>query len=183
MQESGILVLMRDLYLVAGMGIIAVVIGGLLYLFGPSSLHSDFSNAFSLSSDGHVRFTKLQEGTVAYSISQPSNYRISTWEDFSTLWTLIYGDGRGPDMPKVDFNNYEVLAVFDGSHSTDGYEISVDEVTDKDSVRTIMITHKIPDKHCRLSARSTSPFEIIQVPKTSFSLAHQDQIATTTCLY
>lgn len=177
---------MRDAYLIAGMVGIAVAIGSLLFFFGPESFHNDVLNAFSPGSTSvasNVQFTVLEQGPVAYSITDRSNYRVTSRDDLATLWSLIYGSGKGQDVPVIDFNRYEVLAVFDGSHASDGYQLSIQAVNDQNSVRTIVINHTIPSKNCRLGVKPTSPFELIQVPKTSFSLAHQDITSTSTCAY
>ncbi len=177
---------MRDLYLLLGMGSVAILIGLLLFFLGPSSLRSDFYSTLSLGSvnSSQVSHTLLQEGTDAHSVTDSVNYRITSEYDLDTLWTLVYGDKQGsPRVPKIDFSKYDVLAIFDGSHSTDGYKISIDHITDTDGVRTISITHTVPGIGCNVVNKKTSPFQIVQVPHTDFTLAHQDLVSTTTCAY
>jgi hypothetical protein len=129
-----------------------------------------------------VPFTVLEQGDMAISITQRTNYRITNAGDLAALWSLIYGNGSGVQpVPDIDFSKYEVLAVFDGSHSSNDYGISVEQIVDANAVRTVTIQHTSPGPSCHTSSQSTSPFELIQVPVTTFTLAHQDDMATTTC--
>lgn len=171
---------MRDLYLLSGMGLIALLIGLVLFFFGPSSLQSDFYATFSPT--GPVAYTVLQEGDDAVSINDRVNYRVTSEKDLTSLWDLVYGNGKTrPAVPKVNFSNYDVLATFDGSHVSGGYKISTDQIIDSNGTRTIIITHVDPGIHCPVSKTPTSPFQIIQVRHTELPLSHQDRTSTSTC--
>lgn len=175
---------MRDLLLIAGIAVAAILIGAAFFLFGPASFHSDINSALAPSLDaghGGVTYTVIAKGVKAVAMTDRTNYRITNEDDFTALWNLIYGTQDTPALPRIDFTKYEVLALFDGSHSTSGYQIAADKIQDQDATRTVFVTHTIPGKNCRIVTGQTSPYVVIRVPKTTFSLDHQDMVSTSTC--
>jgi hypothetical protein len=174
---------MRDILLIIGISVIAVMLGLSLFLFGPKSLQSDVSNAFltgQVGTPGHTGFIVLEQGSDATSIAQRTNYRITSVSDLQALWPLIYGERDAPPIPEVNFDNYEVIAVFDGSHAGGGYDVGVTEILDNNPVRTISVNHELPNPACPTKGPS-SPYELIQVPKTNNSLAHEDVTSVSVC--
>lgn len=165
---------MKDMLYIGGLCLIIVVVGAALYFFEPD--HGDARG------EGSVRFTLLTEGQHAVAADREANYRITSREQLDTLWTQVYGSDR-PNLPAIDFERYEVLAVFDGSHSTGGYDITVTEVVDAGLVRTVHILHTRPGNDCMLSTARSSPYELIVLPKMreGLRLAHTDQIERKAC--
>lgn len=175
---------MRDLLLIGVISVVAILIGTTLYFLGPSSLRSDISSAVQSAQTGDtpaVHFTILEQGPRAISITDRTNYRIQSVDDFAALWPMIYGNAGSPAMPTVDFSKYEVLALFDGSHSTTGYLIAVKGVSDKNATRTVTVEHSAPASTCRVTTAAASPFILIEVPKTVYALAHIDVIGANPC--
>jgi hypothetical protein len=180
---------MRSLLLIGGICIAAIALGSVLFFFGPPSLQSEVNSALQSSTSslnpaavtGPVSFTVLEQGTDALSIPDRTNYRLDSQTDLASLWTLIYGNKDAPKIPNVNFSNHEVLAVFDGTHSTTGYSISVTGIMDQNATRTVTVTHATPDSSCVTASAVTSPFELVVVPKTSFALAHQDVTTANSC--
>ncbi len=174
---------MRDLLLILGISVAAIALGVILFLFGPKSLQSDINNALltgEIGTTGSTSFVVLQQGPDAISVVERTNYRITSLADLRALWPIIYGDRDAPPIPNVDFNKYEVLAIFDGSHSQGGYGVSITQILDKNPVRTITINHQMPNPSCPVTGPS-SPFVLVQVSKSVFSLAHQDVTSVSTC--
>ncbi len=181
----------KNLTLLVGIVVVAVLIGVVLFYFGPASLQTDFQNALIASaqdnnsvSSNSVPFNVLATGSNAISITDRTNYRITNVNDFNSLWELVYGDVDGHPLPQVDFSKYEVLAIFDGTHATGGYGVKVQSVVDKSPSRMVTILHLAPNPSCsaRLPQGASSPFEIIQVPITTFPLAHTDEMGMSTCV-
>lgn len=173
---------MRDLLVIGLVAVAAIILGGFLFLFGPSSLKTEVDAALqgSNTNGNIVSITVLAQGNDAISITQRTNYRIQNSQDLQSLWELVYGSNDTPTAPPVDFSQNEVLAVFDGSHATNGYSIKVLSVTDT-TQRLVLVNHASPEASCSLKGVATSPFEIIEVPRTSLPMSHQDQMSTTTC--
>jgi hypothetical protein len=174
----------RPLVFISVVAGVAILLGGVLIYFGPASLQANVEQALtsaSITNKGMVPFTMLQSGTDATSITDRTNYRINNATDLATLWPLIYGEKGAAPMPTVDFSKYEILAIFDGSHSQGGYSVSVKSVADENAVRTVTINHEKPGSTCTVPNTPTNPFVIIEVPKTEFSLSHDDVMGMNMC--
>jgi hypothetical protein len=175
---------MRGLTMVLWLSIVAVLIAAVLFYIGPATSISVIKNTFGFQvapASGPVSYTVLAHGSLALSLHERTNYRITTQDNFVQLWTMIYGVTDTTSLPNVDFTTHEVLALFDGSHSSSGYSISVDGVADYGGVRTVTISHGTLPESCHYAARASSPFVLIVVPKTTFSLAHQDLESAGIC--
>jgi hypothetical protein len=170
---------MRDLSIIGLVVVAAIGLGILLFFFEPSSLRSQVDQVFV--SNGSVPITVLAQGTKAVAIQDRTNYRIQNAHDLMALWELVYGYNDTPATPTVDFTKNEVLAVFDGSHATNGYTISIVSVTDNTGKRLVVVSHDAPHSSCTLTKTPTSPFEIVLVPKTTLAISHQDQMGTAPC--
>jgi hypothetical protein len=175
---------MRDILIVIGLAVVAIVIGTVLYIYVPmhaATVVSDTGQAAAPASAAQdVSFSVITQGTNAPQSFSRTNYRIKDADQFADFWKMLYGGG-GPAMPSIDFGSQEVVAVFDGSHSTGGYAISVSAVADQDAVRTVSITHAAPAADCSVTESVTSPFEIIALPKTAFSFKHEDVSTEKSC--
>jgi len=165
---------MKDTLFIGGLCLVIVVVGAALYFFEPE--HGDTRT------EGSVRFSVLTEGETAVNVDREANYRITSQKELEELWGLVYGTER-PHMPHVDFDHEEVLAVFDGTHSSGGYEISVKEVIDDGLTRTVYITHTRPGEECVTASAITSPYEIVTLPKMreGLRLVHSDQLDLKDC--
>lgn len=125
-------------------------------------------------------FTILHEGPNSGSIDRRTNYRIVNEEEFIELWRLIYGT-QGSTRPPVNFTMNEVIAVFDGTHSSGGYRVSVTDVVDAGGVRTVHILREEPGEGCITTEAITSPFQIVRVSKTTLPIVREEQTVTTQC--
>ena len=167
---------MRSFLVILIICIAAAGIGGGLYLYGPASFHVSL-----LSNSPYVKFTPIVAGDRAAQVNERTNYRVQNADQLAALWELVYGV-EAPTPPKVNFEKSEVLAVFDGSHSTSGYKVQVQNITDTGGKRMVTILRTVPGDSCKPSQDSSSPFIIVQVPKTPLALGHTEQSATTTCI-
>lgn len=162
----------------------AVVVGGLLYLYGGPSFHQTYTNTVgnstSLLPTGNANTTVLAQDVQAANVSERVNYRVTSEDQLAALWQMIYTD-NGTPVPTIDFNEYEVLAIFDGSHSTAGYAIQVASVKDTSDARVVTIVHTVPGDSCVPAGGGTSPFTIIQVNKSPLPISRVDQTVTTQC--
>ena len=166
---------MRDTLIILGVCIIAVALGAWLFFVSPNGI--PFLSGNSLAA---APVTVLEQGVQTPGVTSQVNYRIQNTKDFATLWKMVYGD-NAPTPPTVDFASDEVLAVFDGQHPTGGYTISITQIVDEKGTRKVYIQHQKPGASCAATQETTSPFEIISVPKTSNTITHIDQVNTTDC--
>jgi hypothetical protein len=168
---------MRDALVIFVAIILAIVIGGYLYLNGGPKFSARPATELL---QPKASFTVIAEGQDSGNVDRRTNYRIMTDDDFVALWSLVYAGG-GPAVPSVDFSKNEVIAVFDGSHSSGGYKVSVTDVMDMNGKRTVSILRESPDANCPVTDAITSPFQIIVVPKTALPLTKEEQMRTSTC--
>lgn len=167
---------MRDGWIIVLIIIASVSIGGILYIFGGSAFQSS-SPAAEKPRDG---ITILAQGANATNVTQRVNYRITNVDELEALWELIYGSNP-PSMPVVDFAHKEVLAVFDGSHSTGGYGVMVEAMKDEDGKRIIHITHTEPGTSCNPMSGGSSPFIVVETEKTTLPLAREESTEPKSC--
>jgi hypothetical protein len=158
----------RDTLIIVTICVLAVISGAWLF----------FSQT-SLSAPAAVAFTVLETGTQSQ-ITEQKNYRIKTAEEFEALWTMVYGEGTGASR-EIDFSRLDVLAVFDGSRPSGGYEVAVQSVTDTGAVREVVVKHREPDATCITTQALTSPFQFVIVPKSSLAIVRTDVTETVLC--
>lgn len=160
----------------------AVVVGGLLYLYGGPAFHKSYVNqspTAAFTPQMQPGLTTLASGD-APNVTGRVNYRITTDAQLAQLWQMLYTDS-GQHVPNVDFNTYDVFALFDGSHSRGGYGIQLTSVNDSITQRTVTITHFIPSDSCPSSGGISSPFVIVEVSKSSLPINRIEQTAVNQC--
>jgi len=169
---------MRNHIIVGGAGVVAVIIGILVFLHGGGSVPNTSSSATTKNQLAAVivPFTKLIQG-VQSSVDTRTNYLITSTKQLSELWKMI--DAR-EQMPSVDFTKDVIVAVFAGQKPTGGYAITVSNIEDTD-VRTVSVMLSLPDGNCSERRAATAPYELVAVPSTSLAFAHKDQATTTPC--
>jgi hypothetical protein len=176
---------MKALDYVLGACAIAILLGAGLYYFGPAFLRSSFTTSLqnnkTLSSPS-ISITVLGQGSNASAITNRINYRITNAADLQNLWLMVYGEDDSHPVPTIDFTKNEVLGVFDGTHATDGYSITVKSVVDQDPVRTVTIEHDSPIANCKEPSAQISPFELVEVHSTTLSISHIDTTGSSPCL-
>lgn len=164
--------------------IASVAIGGLFYLYGGPAFHQTLTTTAGGTNpaepQGNGSFMVIGQGQQAPGIDERVNYRITNGDDLTALWQMLYA-ASGTSVPAVDFSQYEVLAVFDGSHSTGGYGVQVNSVADKDGKRIVDITHFEPGDSCQPAGQSTSPFVLVKVKRTDLVVDHVEHVVTREC--
>jgi len=167
-------IFMKHIYIVAGLCAAALIGGAAFYFFG--------SGFFAAAMGKTVPFSVVGRGQDANELTTQTNYRIKNMDQLQALWTLMHASEM-PPLPQVDFSKNEVLAIMDGSHATDGYDIRVVSVTDKDLERVVAIEHMAPAPECAVNSVLTSPFEIIVLPKMpeGLTLQHEDSLVIAAC--
>lgn len=155
----------------------AVAVGGSLYLFGGSLFNT---RPTSVETPSGFSYAIVAEGNDALGMDRRVNYRIHTADQFEMLWEEMF-NGNGPTRPAIDFTRDEVLAVFNGTHSTSGYRVSVSDIKDGDGARVVTVLRTEPGEACEVSSGMTSPYIIIRVPKSNLPIERVEQ-TTTACL-
>lgn len=158
---------MRDVIIIGIACLAAILLGGWLY----------FNDLHPSTTPTPAGITVLDQGSYSGSITERKNYRLDTQEEIDELWRMVHGTGA----PLIDFSTREVLAVFDGTHSTGGYDISITAVAEKDGRQNVTIVHGVPGAKCLTSEAISSPFQIVSLPKSMLPLSHDDVTETRDC--
>jgi hypothetical protein len=163
--------------MVAGVAFVAVVVGVLLFLYGPDSLATTpppLPRPAPLSVQ--VPFREIARGSQSTE-ARRVNYAITSTADLAKLWKMLDATSM---PPKVDFTTNTVVATFAGKESTSGYSIAVSKVEDT-KVRMVTVKITKPGSNCLLAQVLTAPYQIIEIPKTSLPLGHSDVVTTRNC--
>ena len=168
---------MRDAVIIFIAIILAMAIGGYLFFNGGPTFNPDTS---SIPGVPDAPFTVIAEGQNAGGVERRVNYRIMTDEELVALWSLVYGQS-GPAVPVVNFSRDEVIAVFNGSHSSGGHRVQVVDVSDADGKRTLRILRESPGEGCAVTEAITSPFQIVKVSKTTLPIERVEEERIIEC--
>lgn len=167
---------MRDAFIIFVGIILAMLIGSYLYFNGTPSVRQPVGPVFA----PEAPFAVLTEGQDSGEVTRRTNFRIRDEEELAELWSMVYGTG-GPARPPVDFSKREVIGIFDGTHSTAGYDVDVTDVRDGDGRRVIHISRKSPGDECAVAAGITSPFQIVSVEKSTLPITREEELVVTEC--
>ncbi|MGB4076451.1 MAG: protease complex subunit PrcB family protein [Minisyncoccia bacterium] len=165
---------MKDTLIIGTLCALAVIAGAWLYFSeagGPISPEAAY---------GPVAFTPLLKGEDVSAITERKNFRLKSREELEQFWRMLYANG-GPLIPSVNFDTHEVLAIFDGSHSSGGYEVSLVSIEDSETLRTVVIRHSIPGDSCVTASAIMSPFLIVQVPRSGLPIKRIDEDEVREC--
>ncbi len=184
---------MRDLLIIIGMCVAAIVIGAWLYLYGPTDFMvqetgqtqqplaantQQASAEAALPKATKVTFTVIGHGSNAQEVTTRKNYGVYTEEEFAKIWKMT---GSKEEMPVIDFTKAYVIAVFAGTKPTGGHAISVEGVSDTGDMRTVSVLIEKPGVGCITTQAFTSPYQIIRVPFSGASLSRVDTEKEVPC--
>lgn len=159
----------RDAGIILGILVLAILVGGILYM----------GSTPPVPAGREVSFSVLSAGAAAANMTEQKNFRATDAAQLAEVWALAHGEGAKP--PAVNFEKEEVLAVFDGERPSGGYGVSVERVVDNGSVREVSILHAAPGPSCATSEAVTSPFQIVRVKKSDNQIQRRDTGATVAC--
>ncbi len=161
---------MRDV-LIIGVAVAAAILLGAWLYFSDGSAKQDMLP--------EAPFVVLDEGSNSGAVTERKNYRIKNQEELEALWLMVHGTGA---PTSIDFGKNEVIAVFDGTHATGGYDISISAVDDSmPGARHVSILHTEPGASCITTDAITSPFQIIYLPKSAAPLTREDTTLVVDC--
>lgn len=168
---------MRDAFIVLGAGIIAVAIGVAVLAPENEPMRAPVEGTMPSARTKEVSFQEIAHGERS-TVVRRTNYIINSTSELTEVWKMIETDGQPPE---VDFTRNSVIAVFAGKKPTAGYDIEVAKIEDG-IVRKVFLKLTSPGGSCLLAQSLTQPYQIIEVPKASLPLTHEDTNVTTSCL-
>lgn len=114
--------------------------------------------------------------------AEAKNYVIKDKAEWESLWEKIFaGSSEKPPLPEIDFERRTVLAVFQGTQASSGYEISIKEVVESENALEVNVRAVSPGKHCGTLGILTSPFHIIEIEKTAKEVVFNVKQKTRNC--
>ncbi len=169
---------MRNILITIGLTIVVLFIGTLIALSDRSQdFQSDAPPAMADSNQSQIiSFTELARGSHS-KVTMRVNYFITSPTQLKELWQMVDASST---PPAIDFKTHAVLAVFAGQKTTAGHAITISKIEDT-GARMVSITLANPDSACTPKKMAISPYEIVAVPTTSLSLAHEDISTTVSC--
>lgn len=87
----------------------------------------------------------------------------------------LYNERGWSDVPKVDFDKHNVVALFMGEKNTGGYSIGIEKVTIEDDTATVISRETKPNGG-NVTMAITSPYCIALIPKTKKITVEQDMV-------
>ena len=69
-------------------------------------------------------------------------------------------------MPEVDFTHRMIIAAFQGTRPSPGFEISVEQITETETSLQIVVKAFEPGKRCLVIGKVTRPLDIVEIEKT-----------------
>ncbi|MEL6674977.1 MAG: protease complex subunit PrcB family protein [Bacteroidota bacterium] len=121
------------------------------------------------SSSQPMQTTVLMKGEMC-GIEKAQNLLIRDLETFQSMWET-YGKNQmpAPKMPDIDFATQAIIAVFMGTQSNGGYNVSVAEVAEEGSLLKVKVTHTVPGSNCLTTMAITQPFQMVSIAKPAAS--------------
>ncbi|MDF1615317.1 protease complex subunit PrcB family protein [Desulfurivibrio dismutans] len=92
-------------------------------------------------------------------LSQQAAYN-RLWQDHETAFVIP------PEQPAVDFSQRMVVAAFLGQRDTDGYQVEVVEVREREHSLMVTVRFTIPDDDCPGTETTTQPYRLVTIPQT-----------------
>ncbi len=112
-----------------------------------------------------VSFTNLAVGGNA----RPPKRQFLVLRDSAGLrrqWEIAYRNhGRKPPVPVVDFQKYDVLAIYQGAKPSTGYSVRVSSVVDSGRRITVVVKEWTPSGGCMTGSMMTNAWHMVRVDR------------------
>jgi hypothetical protein len=83
----------------------------------------------------------------------------------ANTWAAFWSELGVGDRPAVDFTRDLVVAVAAGQQSSGGYEVAVDQVSQKDGELIIEVVETSPGPNCMTTSALTQPVDVVVMPR------------------
>jgi len=107
---------------------------------------------------------------------------VNNYEDWTNLWNKMNFNVIGiPTPPFVDFNKSMIIAVFEGQHTSSGYDIEITKIVESNYYYEVFLTENIPGMGC-ISNIFTQPYHIVKVNITQKEVTFTNQKKVGNCV-
>ena len=125
-----------------------------------------------------LSFETIESGTQS-NIRVPRNVVINSQEDWQTLW--IEHQLGSVEIPEIDFTIQTVIGMYAGERSSGGYTLAIDHLGATGKILTVSALESIPGTGCTVTLALTSPYHLIQIPKTDKAVEFSTQSQVKPC--
>ena len=120
----------------------AILVGAGLYFYGPEEIRDAQVRPSASVASAQIPFQVIAEGESAAEVRERKNYAVYSEEDLEELWRMAYGDTS--TLPRVDFTQNYVIAVFAGEKASGGHDIEVADIEYTESERRVSMAPTRP---------------------------------------
>jgi hypothetical protein len=114
----------------------------------------------------NARRIKFQTVTKHFTSSHFTRgfYAVTDRDEWERVWASFIYEG-GPPAPDVDFSRHSVIAVFQGSQRSSGFDITISKIVKRDGHVVVHVKEVIPEDACKVLMVVTQPFHIVLTRK------------------
>ena len=110
----------------------------------------------------NLKFENVSKGNFS-NILDRKNYVIKNYDDWSNLWQKMNFNVIGISQPPfVDFNKSMVIAVFQGEHTSSGYDIEITKIVESNYYYEVFVHEQNSGIGC-VSNVFTQPFHVVRL--------------------
>lgn len=115
-----------------------------------------------------IQFNIIERGQTS-GITFQKFFAIHSAEEFNDFWTIHSQPTRAP-MPKIDFKQDMVIAVFYGQRQTGGHDIFIHDIEELETELVVHVRAIDPKPGSNLIMMISQPHMIVRIPKTKKTL-------------
>lgn len=119
----------------------------------------------SCSQTKNIEFETISKGSYS-DHKEPANYVINTDEELENL---------GIKIPRVDFSQFSVIAVFMGEFNTGGHEIKIAEIVEKKSEIEVKVSKTFPKPGSLVTQAFSQPYHVIKTNKVNKKVVFEEK--------
>jgi hypothetical protein len=98
---------------------------------------------------------------------EAQNLVINDNAQWQSIWLTLSANQRDkPPLPEIDFTRRTIIAVFQGTQASSGYEISIEEIVESESSLDVTVKAFEPGSRCGVLGIVTRPLHIVEIEKT-----------------
>ena len=113
----------------------------------------------------NIEFETISKGFYS-NHKEPANYIINSEKELENF---------GIKIPKVDFSQFSVIAVFMGEFNTGGHEIKIIEIVEKANEIDVKINKTFPKPGSLLTQAFSQPYHIIKTNKVNKKIVFEEK--------
>lgn len=121
--------------------------------------------------DNRVMFRILSQGQTS-GLTQPKFLTLRSLTEFAELWN-IHSQTDPAAMPKINFKQQMVIAVFTGEQRTGGYGIKIEKIIELENSLQIHVTLIRPKPDTDRVMMITQPNMIVVLPRSNKKIIYQ----------